>query len=95
MRRPAIQRNGSSHWRFVLGPVGPLETPGSCWPQWPRYVSQASRESNAGKVVTRIGLGSTRRDGPRVSSQPSPEPLRPFPRKSADQYWLACEPDET
>ena len=41
----------------MFGPVGPLETPGSRWPQWPRYVSHASGPSAAGNVETTIGVG--------------------------------------
>ena len=94
VRSPAIHRNGSSHCRFMFGPVGPFETPASCRPQCPSYASHANSESNAGCVGTMIGVGATRVDGSRVSSQPSPDPCCPLPRKSADQYWLACEPDE-
>ena len=36
LRRSSIQLKGSSHWRFWLGPVIPLERPFAFWPQWPR-----------------------------------------------------------
>src|SRR5260221_193935 len=35
-RCPSIQENGSSHWGFVTGPVGPLLKPFSFSPQWPK-----------------------------------------------------------
>src|SRR5579884_3686559 len=79
-RSPSSQEKGSVHCALALGPVGPSNGKRSFSPQRPSNVSQANGPLAVGLSGSSTTCGTTRNDGPELSSQPRPEPCSPQPR---------------